>query len=91
MADSAGSAMPAAADSPSWSDDGGVLAGNSPNHGGWGQNVLFTDGHVRWHHTRSLGPHDLDMYLNADRLPAPGISERDAMLAPGPFRLDGQP
>ena len=83
--------VPILADRPG--HDGGhrILEGNSPNHGGRGQNVLYTDGHVRWHHTRRLGPHDPDMFLNAHRLPAPGVSEADATLAPGSFRFDGQP
>jgi prepilin-type processing-associated H-X9-DG protein len=82
--------LPILADRPGY-DGRRILAGNSPNHGGWGQNVLFTDGHVRWHHTRQIGPHDSDMYLNANQLPAPGIHERDATLAPGTFRFDGRP
>ena len=36
------------------------------------------------------GPHDLDMFLNAEHLPAPGLSEADATLVPGPFRFDGR-
>jgi len=83
--------IPILADRPNYDEHHRILEGNSPNHGGLGQNVLYTDGHIRWHHTRKLSPHDLDMFLNADRLPAPGVSEEDATLVPGPFRFDGQP
>jgi prepilin-type processing-associated H-X9-DG protein len=82
--------IPILADRPGHDGSHRILEGNSPNHGGRGQNVLYTDGHVRWHHTRSLGPHDADMFLNARQLPGPGIHEFDATLAPGPFRFDGR-
>ncbi len=82
--------IPILADRPAYDSEYHILVGNSPNHGGRGQNVLYTDGHIRWHHTRKLGPHDLDMFLNADQLPAPGLSEADATLVPGPFRFDGR-
>ncbi|HWE35235.1 MAG TPA: hypothetical protein VG406_01585 [Isosphaeraceae bacterium] len=60
-----------------------ILDGNSPNHGGVGQNVLFADGSVRWHSTRRLGPVDADIFLNDLRQPAPGVKPFDAVLAPG--------
>jgi prepilin-type processing-associated H-X9-DG protein len=60
-----------------------ILDGNSPNHGGAGQNVLFADGSVRWHPTRRLGPVDADIFLNDQRRPAPGVKPFDAVLAPG--------
>jgi hypothetical protein len=62
-----------------------ILPGNSPNHGGRGQNVLFTDLHVGWHNTRSLGPHDPDMFLNDSQQPAPGLRRDDAALLPSAF------
>ncbi len=83
--------IPILADQPGHDGHHNILEGNSPNHGGRGQNVLFTDGHVRWHHTRRLSPGDADMFLNDHLLPAPGISEIDATLAPGSFRFDGRP
>ncbi|MBX6315094.1 MAG: hypothetical protein IRY99_19625, partial [Isosphaeraceae bacterium] len=67
-----------------------VLDGNSPNHGGLGQNVLYTGGHVRWHPTRRLGPHDDDMFLNAEHHLAPGLHEQDAVLGPGFARFDAR-
>jgi hypothetical protein len=79
------------ADRPGHDDSGTILPGNSPNHGGLGQNVLFSDGHVGWHDSRSLGPSDHDMYLNALNRAEPGIGLYDAVLAPGvvPF-FDGR-
>jgi prepilin-type processing-associated H-X9-DG protein len=79
------------ADGPSHDDRGNILAGNSPNHAGLGQNVLFSDGHVGWYDSRSLGPNDSDMFLNAERRAEPGVSLFDAVLAPGvvPF-FDGR-
>jgi len=62
-----------------------ILPGNSPNHGGRGQNVLFTDMHVGWHNTRRLGPHDQDMFLNNEQQPAAGLSVLDAVLLPSSF------
>jgi prepilin-type processing-associated H-X9-DG protein len=60
-----------------------ILEGNSPNHGGIGQNVLFSDGHVGWRTTRRLGPQDGDLFLNNDHKAAPGADAADAVLAPG--------
>jgi hypothetical protein len=62
-----------------------ILPGNSPNHGGRGQNVLFTDLHVGWHNTRSLGPRDPDIFLNDSREPGPGLRVDDAVLLPSAF------
>jgi hypothetical protein len=62
-----------------------ILPGNSPNHGGRGQNVLFTDLHVEWHNTRGLGPHDSDMFLNDSQQPGPGLRMLDAVLLPSAF------
>jgi hypothetical protein len=83
--------LPILADRPAHDDRHHILEGNSPIHRGRGQNVLYTDGHIQWHHTRRLSPRDPDMFLNAHQLPAPGLSEEDAALAPGSFRFDGQP
>jgi len=46
------SLIPVASDSPGCDGEGHILDGNSPNHGGHGQNVLFTDGHVSWRRNR---------------------------------------
>jgi hypothetical protein len=62
-----------------------ILPGNSLNHEGRGQNVLFTDLHVRWHNTRRLGPHDADMFLNDSQQPGAGLRMLDAVLLPSLF------
>jgi prepilin-type processing-associated H-X9-DG protein len=67
-----------------------ILAGNSPNHGGRGQNVLFSDGHVSWYTTRQVSPVDLDVYLNEDHRPAPGFSVDDSALVPSLFPFLGR-
>jgi len=90
MAASAGSAMPAAADAPGWSDDGGVLDGNSPNHGGRGQNVLYCDGHVRWSRNRWVSRHDSDLYLNEAKRPAAGLHAEDSAVMPSALPAWGQ-
>ncbi len=59
-----------------------ILDGNSPNHGGRGQNVLYSDLHVSWHNTRRLSPTDPDMYLNNEYKIAPGVSPKDSILMP---------
>jgi prepilin-type processing-associated H-X9-DG protein len=75
------------ADSPPHDLAGHIFRGNSPNHGGQGQNVLFTDGHVGWFPSRSLGPNDIDMFLNQLERAEPGIGPNDAVLAPGNVRF----
>jgi hypothetical protein len=75
--------VPLLADQPPQEDFRVVLTiGNSPNHGGRGQNVLYSDLHVGWHNTRRLGPKDDDMFLNARHEPRPGLSFDDAALLP---------
>ncbi len=83
-------AIPLLADNPGHAN-GKILEGNSPNHGGAGQNVLYSDGHVSWHSTRRLNAVDADMYLNEFGHAAPGVSPPDTVLAPANFRFDGQP
>jgi hypothetical protein len=80
------SKIPLLADQPAHQAEGHrILPGNSPNHGGLGQNVLFADLHVGWHDTRRLGPHDSDMFLNDVQQPAPGLRMLDAVLLPSVF------
>jgi hypothetical protein len=70
------------ADQPPHENFRHLRPGNSPNHAGRGQNVLYSDLHVGWHNTRRLGPRDEDMFLNARRELAPGIGEDDTALLP---------
>ena len=54
--------------------------GNSPNHGGQGQNVLFQDGHVEYILGRKIGTDGDDIYLNRYMKVAAGIGCADAVL-----------
>lgn len=79
---------PLLADQPDF-QGGRILDGNSPNHSGRGQNVLFTDGHVSWHNSRRVSPVDSDLFLNFDSLPGPGLDAQDAALVPSHFPFAG--
>jgi hypothetical protein len=70
------------ADQPDHDGYVSIRPGNSPNHGGRGQNVLYSDLHVGWHPTRRLGPQDGDMYLNKDGQLNPGQDATDAVFTP---------
>lgn len=74
--------VPLLADQPPHANLQTLRHGNSPNHGGRGQNVLYSDLHYGWHNTRQIGPLDADMYLNADFKSGPGLSEHDSALLP---------
>jgi prepilin-type processing-associated H-X9-DG protein len=80
--------VPLIADRPDYQSDR-ILDGNSPNHGGRGQNVLFTDGHVNWHNTRRVSPLDPDVFLNQALRPGPGLNVHDAALVPGVCPFSG--
>jgi hypothetical protein len=75
-------AVPVVADQPAHENYLRILHGNSPNHAGRGQNVLYSDGSVRWHPDRRVSPIDEDLYLNNQRQPQPGLDERDSVLLP---------
>ena len=76
------SRVPLLADQPPLEGLRTTLDGNSPNHGGRGQNVLYSDLHIGWHNTRRIGPKDDDMYLNARHEIGPGLSSDDVALLP---------
>jgi hypothetical protein len=82
------SRIPVLADQPRHDNLLRIYAGNSPNHGGRGQNVLLGDGSVRWFGTRTISPIDPDLYLNNDHQPRPGVHVQDSVLVPSrtPFR-----
>lgn len=78
---------PLLADPPPLDSDCRVLAGNSPNHGGGGQNLLFSDNHVEWRGDRRLPPLDADIYLNARQQSALGLHPGDVSLLPATHRV----
>jgi hypothetical protein len=58
------------------------FSGSSPNHGGYGQNVLFIGGHVRWCPNRYAGVELDDIYLNKLNQVAAGQDRLDTVLGP---------
>ena len=60
--------------------DGSGDGGNSPNHGGTGQNVLYIGGHVRWCVNPTVGIDGDDIYLNRDRRVRAGVCRDDSVL-----------
>ncbi len=79
-----GTVIPILADEPPH-DGRNILPGNSPNHGGRGQNVLCSDGSVRWLPTRQFNPLDRDIFLNDEEKLAPGVFPNDSTLVPAGF------
>ena len=75
LAKSSWSQTPIMADRP----PSGEILGNSINHGGAGQNVLFADGHVQFLSGRSFGAGD-DIFLNRDGKVAAGLDATDFVL-----------
>jgi prepilin-type processing-associated H-X9-DG protein len=54
--------------------------GNSPNHGGGGQNVLFIDGSVRYYTSRTVGFQGDDIFTNKANQVAAGLDCLDIVL-----------
>jgi prepilin-type processing-associated H-X9-DG protein len=80
--------LPIMADAPPCRSANEVEPGNSLNHGGKGQNVLFIDGHVEFLTTRTVPGTDDDMYLNAERRVAAGRGPGDVVLGRSDAVLD---
>lgn len=76
------SVVPMVADRPPVNTNFQVQAGNSPSHGGHGQNVIFADGHATFIHSRSLGQVDSDLYRNRQGKPEAGNDVMDIILVP---------
>jgi prepilin-type processing-associated H-X9-DG protein len=57
-----------------------LALGNSRNHGGRGQNVLFMDGHVRFCTTRNVGVNGDDIFVNWDNRVEAGRDALDTVL-----------
>jgi len=75
--------IPMAGDCPPMDASFRVQSGNSPMHGGHGQNVIFADGHVIFTRSRSLGQIDSDVYANRNGHMSAGIDDNDMILVPG--------
>jgi prepilin-type processing-associated H-X9-DG protein len=71
--------LPILADRPAY-DGNQVKPGNSPNHGGRGQNVLHVDGHVEFVTKRTVGINGDDIYVNRDNRAAAGRDRTDTVL-----------
>jgi hypothetical protein len=63
-----------------------VVSGNSPNHCGRGQNVLFMGGYAKFETTRNVGIDGDDIYLNRHNLPAAGLDPLDTVLGSSGFK-----
>ncbi len=59
-------------------------AGNSGNHGGMGQNVLYLDGSYKFCTNRNVGVNGNDIYLNMNRRLEAGLAPWDSVLAASP-------
>jgi hypothetical protein len=81
--------VPVLADSPDHINFVTIRAGNSPNHGRRGQNVLYGDNSVRWLNTRRAGPNDPDIFLNNELHLRPGVHLNDAVLVPSKVPFHG--
>jgi hypothetical protein len=57
--------------------------GNSPNHGGGGQNVVGVGGQVRWCTQRTVGAGGDDIYLNRRNEVRAGLDRDDTVLGCG--------
>ena len=71
--------LPLLADAPSST----ATIGNSPNHAGRGQNVLYSDGHVAFKTARTAGLRGDDIYLNQANRVAAGLGLHDVVLGAG--------
>jgi anti-sigma factor RsiW len=75
-----GSGLPILADRPS------AGGGNSLNHGGSGQNVLYVGGNVRWATLPTVGVAGDHIFLNERKKREAGVRRTDSVLAPGDAR-----
>jgi hypothetical protein len=80
--------LPIMADRPPFEQttSGDLSLGNSTNHGGAGQNVLYLDGNVSFCTSRHVGVNRDDIYLNRNRLPEAGLDDTDSVLGGSSFQ-----
>jgi hypothetical protein len=64
--------------------------GNSLNHGGFGQNVLYIGGNVRFCAQRTVGEAGDDIYVNRSNFLRAGEGRSDTVLGPGDARPLGE-
>lgn len=81
MIDAMRSMIPLVGDRPPISDRR-VVNGNSPAHGGYGQNVIFADGHATFFRSRSMRSLDSDIYANRHGHCSAAIDPFDLILIP---------
>ncbi len=81
MIDAMRSVVPLAGDAPPLTDHR-VVSGNSPAHGGYGQNVIFADGHSTFIRSRSLRSIDKDIYANRHGDCSAAVDPFDMILVP---------
>ncbi len=62
------------------------LVGNSLNHDGQGQNVLYLDGRVQFATSRNVGVNADDIYLNWNQRVEAGLHRSDTVLGASPAR-----
>jgi hypothetical protein len=74
--------LPIMADRPPFGQGSaaGLLFANSVNHGGDGQNVLFSDGHVIYSRVRTVGVNGDDIFLNQNNKVEAGLNALDTVL-----------
>ncbi len=63
-----------------------TLAGNSLNHDGQGQNVLYLDGSIQFRTSRNVGVGGDDIYLNWNQRVEAGLHRWDTVLGASPVR-----
>ncbi len=88
-----GDALPIMADRPPFSPGAIAGPGNSLNHGGKGQNVLFLDGSVRFCTQRTVGKDGDDIYVNKFNRVEAGQGRWDTVLGASwasPVRRDDE-
>lgn len=82
--DATSDGLPVMADRPPYIESVGFCeVGNSRNHGGSGQNVLYLGGHVVFSTTRTVGVGGDDIYVNRQRKVAAGLDRLDTVLGAG--------
>jgi hypothetical protein len=75
-----GDLLPIMADRPLFLGGDRVAEGNSPNHGGRGQNVLYIGGQVDFCTTRTVGVDRDDIFVNQEGRAAAGTRWQDTVL-----------